>query len=138
MALIKYDNSKLPSIFDDFFNDSWFELFPSKGMSNYSPLSDVIENDDSFNVELMLPGLDKKDIQMKVDHDVLSIEAERKKEEKTKYNRVESYFGKYKKSFTLPDNVDVDNINAQYENGVLKVVIPKTEDEVSAKLIEVK
>jgi HSP20 family protein len=139
MALMKY-NDKLgfPSILDDFFTNDWFfDFSPKTGLKNYTPLGDVIENEDSFNVELMLPGLDKKDIKMEVDNGVLTIEAERKKSEKNKYNRVESYFGKYVKTYTLPEYVDHDNINAKYENGVLKVTIPKTEEKVSTKLIEI-
>jgi HSP20 family protein len=138
MALIKY-NKTFPTIFDEFFNDDWFDFLPkTNSINNYTPLGDVIENDDAFNVDLMLPGFDKNDIKMKVDQGVLSIEAERKKSEKDKYNRVESYFGKWKRSFTLPDYVNVDGIDASYENGVLKVTIPKTEEKVSSKLIEIK
>jgi len=99
MALIKYKN-EFPSIFDEFFsNDSWFDFLPTNEV-NKAPLGDVIENEEAFNVELMLPGFKKNDIKMKADNGVLSIEAERKKNEKTKYNRVESYFGKFKRSFT--------------------------------------
>jgi HSP20 family protein len=137
MALIKY-NKRFPTILDEFFNDDWFDFLPrTNSIDNYTPLGDVIENDESFTLDLMLPGFEKKDINMKVDENVLSIEAERQKSEKDKYNRVESYFGKWKRSFTLPDHVDVDNINASYENGVLKVTIPKTEEKVSSKLIEI-
>lgn len=138
--LVKYKNNgfNLPSIFDEFFSDDWTDFLPKNGLSKFTPLGDVIETDNAFNVELMLPGFDKKDIKMKIDKGVLSIGAERKKSEKTKYNRVESYFGKWERSFTLPDYVDVDNIDASYENGVLKVTIPKTEEKVSTKLIEIK
>lgn len=138
MALIKYNKNRFPSILDEFFNDDWFNFLPEKDFKTFTPLGDVIEKDDAFNVELMLPGFDKKDIKMKVDGDSLLIEAERVKNEKDKYNRVESYFGKYTRSFTLPNYVNKNKIDAAYENGVLKVTIPKTAETVQTKLIEIK
>ena len=138
MTLVKYnDKLRFPSILDDFFNDDWLHFLPTKECNKCTPIGDVIETDDAFNVELMLAGFNKEDIKMEVEDGVLSIEAERKKSEENKYNRVESYFGKYVKTYTLPEYIDVDNINAKYEDGVLKVTIPKTEEKVNTKLIEI-
>lgn len=138
MALTKYNKNRFPSIFDDFITNDWFEDFlPAKEFKDYTMLGDVIETNNEFNVELMLPGFDKKDIKMEVNEDVLSIEAERKRSEKNKYNRVESYFGKFKKTYTLPNNINKENIDAKYENGVLRVTLPKIEEKVNNKLIEI-
>jgi len=139
MTLIKY-NKNFPSILDEFFNDGWSlfdDVVPAKGLSHFTPLGDVIETDDAFNVEIMLPGFEKKEIKMEVEDNSLIIEAERKKSEE-KYNRVESHFGKFRKSYTLPDYVDVEAIDAKYKNGVLKVTIPKVEEKIGSKLIEIK
>lgn len=137
MTLVKYN--RLPSLFDEFFNDwSFFDdTVPTKGLSHYSPLGDVIETDDAFNVELMMPGFDKKEIKMEVEEKSLVIEAERKKSE-SKYNTVESHFGKFRKSYTLPDYIDVEKIDAKYKNGVLKITIPKNKEKVGNRLIEIK
>ena len=136
--LVKYKNT-IPSLFDEFFNDLSFfdEVVPAKGLKHFTPLGDVIENEDSFNVELMMPGFEKKEIKMEVEGKSLVIEAERKKSENN-YNTIESHFGKFRKSYVLPDYVDVDNINAKYKNGVLKITIPKVEGKVGNKLIEIK
>jgi len=137
MKLVKYNN--ISSIFDELFNDRSFfdDVVPAKGLAHFSPLGDVIETDESFNVDLMMPDFEKKEIKMEVEDNSLVIEAERKKSE-SKYNRVESHFGKFRKSYVLPDYVDVDNINAKYKNGVLKITIPKVEGKVGNKLIEIK
>lgn len=139
MKIIKYDNrlTRFPSILDEIFSDDLFDFLPSKEYKNFTPLGDVIETDKEYNVELMLPGFDKKDIKMEINDGVLSIEAERKRSEEKKYNRLETHFGKYSKSYKLPDYIDSENIGATYKNGVLRVTIPKTEEKVS-KLIEVK
>lgn len=134
---MKYKTNSLPSILDEFFNEDWLDFLPAKEFKNFSPLGDVIENDEAFELELMLPGVGKENIKLKVDDDVLAITAERKKVEDNKYNRIESYFGNFKKTYTLPKDVDRENIKASYENGVLKVTIPKDKEAVVSKLIEI-
>jgi HSP20 family protein len=140
MTLVKY-NSKPFSLLDSFFNDDFFrfdEFLPSSFSNTFTPLGDVIEHDDKFQLELMLPAFSKEDFKLEVNDGVLSIEGERKVNEDVKYKSKQSYFGRFKKSYTLPDNVETDNINASYENGVLKIEIPKVEVEISKpKLIEV-
>ena len=138
MSITKYNKNRLPSLFDDFFNDwSIFDETPAKGLSHYVPLGDVIETDESFKLEIMLPGFDKKEINMKIEEDSLIITAERKKTEE-KYNRIESRFGSFKKSYSLPNYVDTEKINAKYVNGVLNIEIPKIEEKSNVKLIEIK
>jgi HSP20 family protein len=136
MKQIKY-NRTFPSFFDDFFTDLTFfdEQLPNKCC--VAPRGDVIETDEAFNVELMMPGFKKEEIEMKVEENSLIISAERKKLEETKYNTIESYFGTFKKSYTLPDYVDVSAINASYEDGVLKITVPKDDEKVGSKIIEI-
>lgn len=136
MELIKFKNRGL---LDDFFSDSFFNDFlpPASYNDAFIPLGDVIEHDDSFEVQLMLPAHDKKDFKIGIEDDALIIQGERKEVEDVKYNHKQSYFGKFKKTYKLPNNVDRDNIDASYVDGVLKVVISKLE-EVKPKHIEVK
>lgn len=107
--------------------------------SRKCPVHDVIENENEFLIELQLAGILKEDIHINVEENVLTIDAERKKDEKRKYNRNESYFGKYKRSFILPDNVNIDNIDVTLENGILTINIPKKNNEKKKKIqIEIK
>ena len=137
MTLVKYNNN-FPSILDEFFNDGWsfFDncCLPEKELKHFSPLGDVIETDDAFNVELMMPGFDKKEISMDIEENNLTIKAERKKTDK-KYNKVESHFGSFRKSYTLPDYVDKEGIGAKYKNGVLSISVPKVKEKVSKKVV---
>jgi HSP20 family protein len=121
------------SIFDDLFET------PSVNAMVKTPIHDVIENEKEFQVEMLLAGLKKEDINIDIEKDVLTIKAERKEVKDLKYNRKETYFGKYERSFVLPDDVDKENINASLVDGVLKLVIPKLEGDVklSKKAIEI-
>jgi HSP20 family protein len=127
------------TLFDRFFDDDFFALptiWNESGIRN--PLHDIIENEKEFIVELALAGVKKEDISLKIDNNVLSITAERK-ESDNKYNRKQTFYGKYQKSFTLPENIDVDSIQAGFENGILKLNIPKVEEvEQKVKQIEIK
>ena len=124
----------LDSLFEDLFDVAIID--PSVKI----PIHDVIENEKEFQVEALLAGVKKEDITIDVEKNVLTIKAERKEIKDLKYNRKETYFGKYDKSFTLPDNVDAEKIEASLSDGVLKVIIPKMEkDKKSEKLaIEIK
>ena len=83
----------------------------------------------------------KEDIKVDLNKGILTISGERKTKEEVKqedYYKIETYFGKFSRSFTLPDNVDIENIEAKSDNGVLEIVIPKLKDDVSKKSIEIK
>ena len=85
--------------------------------------------------------LKKEDIKVDLNKGILTISGERKTKEEVKqedYYKIETYFGKFSRSFTLPDNVDIENIEAKSDNGVLEIVIPKLKDDVSKKSIEIK
>ena len=104
------------------------------------PVVDIIERENDFNIKVELPGVDKKDVKITVQNDVLTIKGEKKQESEKKgenYYRVERYYGTFQRSFTLPSSVASDNINASYDNGILTINIPKVE-EAKPKEIEVK
>ena len=106
----------------------------------WMPLTDIAENKDSYTLKLDLPGVDKKDVKISYSNGELQISGERKeeKEEKdSKYHRVERSFGKYFRSFKLPEKIKDDQINAEFKNGSLNILIPKAE-EVKPKEIDIK
>ncbi|MDA3781546.1 MAG: Hsp20/alpha crystallin family protein [Bacteroidales bacterium] len=109
-------------VFDDLFDET-FDVTSRK-----CPTHDVIENDEEFIIKMELAGVKKKDINIDTENDVLTIEAERTKDDELKYNRNELYTGKYKRSFILPDTVDVEGIEAELSNGILTITISKIVD----------
>ena len=141
MALVKRDDLWFPditSIFDDFFgNNATTGLSFATGRS--VPAVNIKENDKNFEVEVAAPGLDKKDFKVELENNVLTISAEKKEEKKEKkdnYSRKEFSYESFERSFTLPqDIVDADKIKAKYDNGILRIEIPKKEEK--AKLSKV-
>lgn len=125
----------LPNFLEDFFDNDDFFKFPAFNFDSsiQCPIHDVIENEKEFIVEAMLAGIKKEDVLVDVNARRLSIEATRKEVKDLKYNRKESFTGKYKRSFILPDNADADNITASMEDGVLTVIIPKLDNPKEAK-----
>lgn len=97
----------------------------------YTPACDVSEKDDGFMLCMDLPGFKKEDIKIEMNENVLTISGERKREVKAdvepKGHRIERYYGSFARSFSLPTNVDVEKIEAHYEDGVLNLHIPKTQ-----------
>ncbi|MBQ6311145.1 MAG: Hsp20/alpha crystallin family protein [Bacteroidales bacterium] len=119
-------NSWLPEIFNDFFDNSWMER------TNYTaPAINVIENEKEYELELAAPGLSKEDFKIQLDNEGnLVIHMEKKtenKEEKRKgrFLRREFSYEKFHQSLMLPDDVDIEKIEAKMENGVLNIHLPK-------------
>ncbi len=102
-------------------------------MSDFVPAVNTRESDDAYYIELDLPGIRKEDIEITTEDNVLTISGERKRQEEVNeedYYRIESVYGKFTRSFTLPDKVDAEKIKAHSKDGVLEVVIPKLEEKV--------
>lgn len=119
----------------DAFDRVWSDFaLPALGFSGQpvrAPAADVLETADEIVVEVDLPGHKTEELQVKVDGDVLTIEAERKAERAQKgdsYQRSERILGKFARSFTLPANVDSTRTVAKYEAGVLQIHLPKREE----------
>tara|TARA_R110002073_G_scaffold72537_1_gene177190 strand:- start:167479 stop:167907 length:429 start_codon:yes stop_codon:yes gene_type:complete len=131
----------LPTLLDDFIRD-WSSTNFSKTNTSL-PAVNIKENEDEFTVEVAVPGMDKKDFQIDLNNDVLTISSERKNENEVvedNYTRKEYSYQSFKRSFNLPKNVvDSDKINATYKNGELTIAIPKREEAKPkpARLIEV-
>ena len=113
----------------DFMEKDYFKSMPS---------ANITEDMNQFKVQLAVPGMSKNDFHIKVENDVLTISAEKKeeKEEKNeKYTRKEFFFGSFERNFFLPNSVAGDKIEGKYENGILKLVVPKKE-EAKKKLVK--
>ncbi len=119
---------------DPFFRslDQFFADEPSRtgARDGWVPAVDVRETDDSFVFTAELPGLNKDDVSITLEDNVLSLTGERKfeqEESKNEYRRIERSYGHFTRSFTLPSEVDNDKVQAKYGNGLLTVTVPKTE-----------
>lgn len=137
MTLMKWRNG-LPSMFDDFFNDSFGENFGLTNQGKTIPAVNVKEDKDNFSVELAAPGMKKDDFDINLEHNVLTISSEKKdenEEKKDNYTRREFSYQSFSRSFTLPESVNIDKIEAKYEDGVLRLNLPKLDE---AKLKETK
>ena len=100
----------------------------SMTLSDWTPFVDIGENDNEYLVKAELPEVKKEDIRVSVDEGTLTISGERKveKEEKNmKFHRVERAYGRFERSFTLPDETDSERITSEYKNGILTVHLPK-------------
>lgn len=122
-----------PSLFDEFFKP-WNEWFDDSGLinrMNKMPSVNITENSNYYNVSLAVPGLKKEDFKIDIDGNMLTIssEKEEKKEEKDeKYTRKEYSYSSFSRSFTLPEDVKQDAIDAKYEDGILNLRLPRRED----------
>jgi len=106
----------------------------------WAPTVNTLEDKDAFVLTCDLPGIEQKDVKLSLDNDTLTISGTRKlehEEKKENYQRIESYFGAFSRSFTLPAVVESGKVEAQMENGVLKIRLPKRE-ESKPKQIEIK
>lgn len=141
-ALIRYANpfTALSSHFDDVFSDNIFESIDRKLTSGSWPKVDISESDNGYSIKADLPGMDKKDVTISVESGVLTItgeKADEHKKEKDKYYHLERSYGKFCRTFYLPEGSDAEKIAASMKNGVLELDIPKTEKQ-KPKNIEIK
>ncbi|MCG8473914.1 MAG: Hsp20/alpha crystallin family protein [Cytophagales bacterium] len=142
MAIIKRDPgaSLFQSMFDDFFNR---DLTHFREPLMTIPKVNIEEKDDRFEIEMAAPGMKKDDFKIELHHQVLSISSEKKSEtEKNKkgFSRKEYSYSSFQRSFQLPPTAEDEKIEAKYEDGILKILIPKTESgkKKEAKKIDVK
>lgn len=122
----------MPSLMNDFFNDDLFENFFGIIPAVKNPATvNIIEDKNNFRLEVAAPGLDKEDFKIDLHNDVLTISAEKKVENENKdekFLRREFSYCNFKRSFSLPEYVDVEKIEAHHKNGILNVIIPKKEE----------
>jgi HSP20 family protein len=124
---------------DEFGNDDW-SPFASSSLTrarSFTPAVDVLERDDAYVLKAEVPGLSPEQIELQVENDVLTFRGEQKSEqtdERNGYRRIERSYGSFARSFVLPQGTNVDNIEANVENGVLTVKIPKVQAATPRKL----
>ncbi len=144
MTLVKYNKNRgyaptsVNGLLDKFFNDVNFD---NTQMENFSPSVDVIESDKIYELHFAVPGFDKKAFSIDVEENILSISGERKMEEfkeDKKFTSVQTQYGAFKKTFTLPDTVDRTKIDAEYQEGILKITLPKDEVKVMKTTVKIK
>ena len=126
MPMRRNNQSWLPSIFNDFFDNEWMERANAT-----APAINVIENDKEYRVELAAPGMTKEDFDVHIDEDnnlVISMEKKNEKKDENKngrYLRREFSYSKFQQTMILPDDVDKEKIAASVNNGVLDIQLPK-------------
>ena len=110
-------------------------------VADWTPSCNVSETPEEYRIEAELPGVKEEDVEVNIEERVLTLRGERReqKEEKgKKFHRVESSYGSFTRSFTLPDDADEDKIAAEYKDGLLTVKVPRTEPkETKARKIEI-
>jgi len=115
-------------MFEDVFNDWAWRSLESREPSVWRPAADVFEKDGSLTLRLELAGILEKDVQIKVEGSVLTISGSKKYPEGTdssKFHQIESFYGDFSRSFSLPDSVDLDQISARFKEGVLVINLPQ-------------
>lgn len=113
----------------------------NESVNGFVPIVNTREGESAYHIDVDLPGVKKEDIKVDINKEILTISGERKTKDEVKeedYYKVETSFGKFTRSFTLPENIDIENIEARSDNGVLEVIIPKKEEQNSKKSIEIK
>ena len=131
-SLIK-SNEAVPSVFDDFFKP-WNEWFNGGGLFGKTlnmPAVNITENKDDYKVSVAAPGLKKDDFKIDLEGNMLTVSCERedsKEDKEARYTRKEYSYSSFQRSFALPEEINQEKIEATYEDGVLKVVLPKKDE----------
>lgn len=142
MKLVRYNplDNQVPASFsgmlDRLFNDSLGSTF-----KQFSPAVDIAEDEKSYEIQVAVPGVKKSDFKIDLIDGKLTVSGERKHEEKKEgknFHSVETQYGSFRRSFFIPEDVIEDRVEASYEEGVLKLVLPKKEKKVNKATIEVK
>ncbi len=142
MKLVRYNHLNRPRVdtfstmLDQFFNDSF-----TSTDGHFNPAVDIAEDEKAYEISLAIPGAKKEDFKVDLTDGRLTISGERKKEEKKEgknFHSIQSQFGKFSKSFQLPDDATAEGIGATYTDGILTINIPKEEKNIVKSTIEVK
>ena len=131
MSLIRWDPFRefnTPARFGNFFGKNWDLPLSTTA---WNPSVDIFENDNDVVIKAELPGMNAKDIEVRLENNVLMLKGERHFEKETKeenYHRIEREYGSFSRAFALPTVVDGDKVVAEYKDGILKIVLPKKEE----------
>jgi len=141
MSIIRYNsNDYVPTAFSSLLDKFFNESLARSGGSTFVPKVDIVESHDTYEIHMAIPGLTKEDFKIELNDSYLTVSGERKfsneKKEKT-FHSVETYYGSFKRSFSLPENIDASKIDAKYNNGILELTIPKDEKKALKQTIRV-
>jgi HSP20 family protein len=119
-----------PFLWTSLFDDDFFQTLPQRNTT--LPAVNIMEDDKRFSLDLAVPGIDKKDLKIEINEDVITISSEHKDEKEESgdnYKRREFSYSSFCRSFYLPENVNKDKIEANYKDGILTVTLPKEKEE---------
>ena len=131
--------AEMDRVFDNFLGRRWMDspsLFRASGQQPMMPSIDVHESETEFAIEAELPGMEEKDVEVTLREGVLTLQGEKKSEQeetKNNYHMTERSYGRFQRSFRVPDSVDQDKVEAKLENGVLRVKLAKRPDAVKSE-----
>ncbi|MBW1764954.1 MAG: Hsp20/alpha crystallin family protein [Deltaproteobacteria bacterium] len=121
----------VPGSWDSLFGREYMPNFYANGSFKSVPAVNIMEDDDGYSIEVAAPGLGKKDFNINLENDVLTISSEREnevEENESTTRRREFSYNSFKRSFTLPDSIDTEKIKASHKDGILYVALPKREE----------
>lgn len=116
---------------DRMFDRVWGESRQANGGGTWMPPVDVVENDEAIWCSVEIPGIEPEHLDVTVEDHVLTVSGERRRDHEQRegeHRLYERRYGRFERSFSLPQTVDADNVKARYENGVLEIMLPKTEE----------
>lgn len=140
--LARINRGHVPTYWDDFFNDKFFNNFNTANFKGTSPAVNVVEEEDAFRIEMAVPGLSKEDFRIDLEKEVLTISSEngeKSDDKRPNYRRREFSYSTFKRSFELPECIDMESIKATSDAGILTIHLPKKEEmvEKAPKQIEI-
>jgi len=145
MKAVNRNNVWLPNILENLFFDNRLDV-PNNYETFSNPKVNIIENNSNFVLEFAVPGMKKENFTIEVEKEVLTLSAksitdeksESKEEDDFKFRRREFNYKEFKRSFKLPEKINTDDIKASYTDGILRITLPKVEEEIeSKKMVEI-
>jgi HSP20 family protein len=121
----------VPSVWDNFFGRDYMPGLYENGSFKSVPAVNIMEDDDGYSIEVAAPGLDKKDFNINLENNMLTISSEREhkaEDNEATIRRREFSYDSFKRSFSLPDSIDTEKIKASHKDGILFVALPKREE----------
>ena len=131
MRIVKYNNNKVfPSLMNEFFNDDLRMNFFNRRHS--VPSVNSVENNDSFEIDLAVPGMKKDDFTIELNDKILVISSDNSDYDQNERKRLNEFnYSSFQRSFKVPESVELDKIKANYKNGILKIKLPKRKDSIT-------
>ena len=131
MNIVRKTTPWFPSIFDEIFTrDFGIDLAPK---THQTPAVNITEKENTFHMELVAPGKEKKDFHVELEEDTLTISTttdQESNEDNSKFTRREFDYASFQRSFRIPETIDTKNIKANYKNGLLSIILPKRKESI--------